>query len=84
VTRDGAEVAELGPGHPALSTAELIERRRDLPKVDPDLLRRDVDDVLDTPWDVCAARGILRHLQRDPAWRVGRSDGAPDECVIAR
>ena len=49
VTRDGAEVAELRPRRrrpPA--AADLIERRRHLPKVDPDLLRRDIDTVLDS------------------------------------
>jgi antitoxin (DNA-binding transcriptional repressor) of toxin-antitoxin stability system len=49
VTRDGAEVAELRPRRgPAPAPSELIERRRHLPKVDPDLLRRDIDAVLDS------------------------------------
>jgi prevent-host-death family protein len=47
VTRDGRAVAELrplprrSPGH-----AELIERRKRMPRVDPDALRRDIDAVL--------------------------------------
>ena len=47
VTRDGRAVAELrplprrGPG-----PAELIERRKRMPRVDPDALRRDIDAVL--------------------------------------
>jgi prevent-host-death family protein len=49
VTRDGVEVAELRPRRrPAPAPAELIERRRHLPKVEPDLLRRDIDAVLDS------------------------------------
>jgi prevent-host-death family protein len=49
VTRDGAEVAELRPRPgPAPSSADLIERRRHLPRVDPDELRRDVESVLDS------------------------------------
>lgn len=47
VTRDGAEVAELRPRRrrsPAPS--DLIARRRLLPMVDPEALRRDVDAVL--------------------------------------
>jgi prevent-host-death family protein len=49
VTRDGVEVAELRPlRRPAPAPADLIERRRHLPKVDPDLLRRDLDVVIDS------------------------------------
>ena len=49
VTRDGAEVAELRPRRrPAPTPADLIERRRRLPKVDPGVLRRDIDSVLDS------------------------------------
>ena len=48
VTRDGAEVAELHPRRRAgVPAAELVRRRRSLPPVDPDVLRRDVDDLLD-------------------------------------
>ncbi len=48
VTRDGVEVAELRPRpRKSPSAADLIARRRSLPGVDPDLLRRDIDSVLD-------------------------------------
>ncbi|WP_199849455.1 type II toxin-antitoxin system Phd/YefM family antitoxin [Blastococcus sp. Marseille-P5729] len=48
VTRDGTEVAELRPRtRPSPSPADLIERRRHLPRVDPEGFRRDVDEVLD-------------------------------------
>ena len=48
VTRDGAEVAELHPRRrPALPAADLVARRRSLPDVDPDVLRRDVDAWID-------------------------------------
>ena len=48
VTRDGAEVAELRPrARRSPSAADLISRRRNLPVVDPDALRRDLDAVLD-------------------------------------
>jgi prevent-host-death family protein len=48
VTRDGAEVAELRPlRRQSVPAAELIARRRLLPKVDPESLRRDLDAVLD-------------------------------------
>lgn len=48
VTRDGAEVAELRPRtRRSPSAADLIFRRRNLPVVDPDALRRDLDAVLD-------------------------------------
>ena len=48
VTRDGAEVAELRPSRRAgLTAAELVARRRALPRVDAVGLRRDVDDVVD-------------------------------------
>lgn len=49
VTRDGVEVAELRPRRrPAPRPADLIERRRHLPQVDPELLRRDIDAVIDS------------------------------------
>ena len=49
VTRDGVEVAELRPRRRlSPAPADLIERRRHLPKVDPDLLRRDIDVVIDS------------------------------------
>jgi prevent-host-death family protein len=48
VTRDGAEVAELRPRtRRSPSPADLIGRRRHLPSVDPDVLRRDLDSLLD-------------------------------------
>lgn len=48
VTRDGAEVARLVPmPRRGASPAELIARRRHLPKVDPEALRRDLDSILD-------------------------------------
>jgi prevent-host-death family protein len=48
VTRDGTPVAELRPlPHPSVGSAELIRRRRHLPPVDPDALRRDIDDLIE-------------------------------------
>jgi prevent-host-death family protein len=48
VTRDGRPVAELRPlPRPSARPAELIERRRRLPRMDPEALRRDIDTVLD-------------------------------------
>jgi prevent-host-death family protein len=48
VTRDGTPVAELRPlPNPSVGPAELIRRRRHLPQVDPDALRRDIDDLID-------------------------------------
>lgn len=48
VTRDGHPIAELRPlPRRSPSTAELIDRRRRLPRVDPEALRRDIDTVLD-------------------------------------
>jgi prevent-host-death family protein len=47
VTRDGKPVAELRPLSAAALTAnELIRRRRNLPVVDPAVLRRDIDEVI--------------------------------------
>jgi prevent-host-death family protein len=47
VTRDGRAVAELRPlPRPSPGPAELIERRKRMPRVDPDALRRDIDAVL--------------------------------------
>jgi len=48
VTRDGRAVAELRPlPRRSARPVELIERRKGLPRVDPDMLRRDVDAVID-------------------------------------
>ena len=48
VTRDGAPVAELRPlPRPSVGPAELIRRRKHLPRVDPDALRRDIDTLID-------------------------------------
>lgn len=48
VTKDGSPVAELRPiRRPGLPPAELIARAKQLPKVDPDRLRHDIDAVLD-------------------------------------
>ena len=48
VTRDGRAVAELSPlPRRSARPAELIERRKRLPRVDPDALRRDIDTVID-------------------------------------
>lgn len=47
VTRSGRPVAELRPlGKPPIPAAVLVERRRKLPVVDPDALRRDVDTLI--------------------------------------
>lgn len=48
VTRSGRPVAELRPlGRSTIPSAALLERWRALPPVDPEALRRDIDDVLD-------------------------------------
>lgn len=48
VTRDGRPVAELRPlPRPSARPIELIERRRRLPRMDPEALRRDIDAVVD-------------------------------------
>jgi prevent-host-death family protein len=49
VTRSGRPVAELRPlGAAGLPVAELIRRRVHLPVVDPESLRRDVDEAIDS------------------------------------
>lgn len=49
VTRDGAELAELRPlRRRSAGPAELIERRRHLRPVDPESLRNDLDDIVDS------------------------------------
>lgn len=48
VTRDGTPVARLVPLPRKPLTAEaLLERRKHLPHVDPDALRRDIDEIID-------------------------------------
>jgi prevent-host-death family protein len=48
VTRDGRAVAELRPlPRRGVGSDVLIERRRKLPHVDPDTMRRDIDSVVD-------------------------------------
>ncbi len=48
VTRDGVPVAELRPPpNPSVGPAELIRRRKHLPRVSPDALRRDIDNLID-------------------------------------
>lgn len=48
ITRAGRPVAELHPAAPAaLSADALLARWRQLPSVDPDAMRADIDDVLD-------------------------------------
>ena len=48
VTSDGNPVAELKPlPRRSRSAAELVARRRSLPKIDADALRADVDEILD-------------------------------------
>ncbi len=49
VTRSGRPVAELRPvRRPALSAEQLLERWRDLPRVDPAGVRDDLDALLDS------------------------------------
>jgi prevent-host-death family protein len=49
ITRDGVPVAELRPiGTGRLSTTELIRRARQLPPMDPDQLRADINAIFDT------------------------------------
>lgn len=50
VTRDGRPVAELRPlaeDEPRLTTAEIIELRRQLPSTDLEEFRRDLDSIVD-------------------------------------
>lgn len=48
VTKDGTSIAELRPvRRRSLPAAELIERAGRLSTVDPQRLRRDIDDLLD-------------------------------------
>ncbi|WP_343576807.1 type II toxin-antitoxin system prevent-host-death family antitoxin [Mycobacterium sp.] len=48
VTRDGTPVAELRPlPRSSAGPIELIRRRQNLPPVNPETLRRDIDDLID-------------------------------------
>lgn len=48
ITRNGTPVAELRPlSRPLLTSAELVERWKRLPPMDPDAFRRDVDSLFD-------------------------------------
>jgi antitoxin (DNA-binding transcriptional repressor) of toxin-antitoxin stability system len=48
ITRDGKPVAELHAlDAPALGARELLTRWRRLPPLDPDALRRDLDETID-------------------------------------
>lgn len=48
ITRDGAPVAELSPlRQVSPSVAELIARRKNLPRVDIQQMRCDIDKVMD-------------------------------------
>jgi prevent-host-death family protein len=48
VTRGGVPVARLVPlPRRPLTAAELIERRRNLPPLDPYQLRRELDEIID-------------------------------------
>ena len=48
ITRDGKRVAELRAlARPGLSAEALLERWRHLPAVDPEALRREIDEVID-------------------------------------
>lgn len=48
ITRAGEPVAELRPlPRRRLTTAEIAERMRHLPRMDPEKLRRDIDAIID-------------------------------------
>lgn len=48
VTRDGLPVAQLVPlQRKPLSSEEILRRWRNVPSVDPDSLRRDIDGIID-------------------------------------
>ncbi len=48
ITRDGEDVAELRPARKALSAGALVARWQNLPPMDPQSLRDDVDEILDS------------------------------------
>lgn len=50
ITRDGRPVARLTAIKPSLTTAQIIERFKHLPPMDPDALRRDIDSLFDQSW----------------------------------
>lgn len=48
ITRDGTPVAELRPlPRSSARPAELIRRRKNLAPINPDALRRDIDNLID-------------------------------------
>lgn len=52
ITRDGSPVALLTPfPQPRLSAAALLESWKNIPRIDADSLRRDLDRVLDPSLD---------------------------------
>ena len=52
ITRDGSPVALLTPfPQPRLSAAALLESWKNVPRIDADSLRRDIDRVLDQTLD---------------------------------
>lgn len=53
ITRDGEDVAELKPVRGGLSAEALTARWQNLPAVDLETLRRDIDEVFDPDlWNV--------------------------------
>lgn len=51
VTRSGRPIAQLVPlPRPPLTTAELKRRMANLPPMDADALRRDIDELFDQSW----------------------------------
>jgi antitoxin (DNA-binding transcriptional repressor) of toxin-antitoxin stability system len=53
ITRDGEDVAELRPVRKGLSADALSARWQNLPEMNPETLRRDIDEILDTNlWNV--------------------------------
>jgi antitoxin (DNA-binding transcriptional repressor) of toxin-antitoxin stability system len=62
VMRRGRPVAELRPlPRPGLEAATLLKRWRNLPAVDPDRLRRDIDVVIDHDPQGNLRNGPCRH-----------------------
>ena len=52
ITRDGSPVALLTPfPQPRLSATALLENWKNVPRIDADSLRRDIDQALDTTLD---------------------------------